>query len=82
MAKKTGVVRMLTIKQVSEATGAAASSIRVWLSDEKKRKERFPGAKLEQPPAGSPYWMIPETDIQDFELRKPGPKPHKQKRKG
>ena len=57
---------MLTIKEVSEITGASQSSIRVWLSNEDERKRRFPGARKEQPPAGSAYWLIPESDIEGY----------------
>jgi hypothetical protein len=82
MRKKKEEIRMLTIREASEITGASQSSIRVWLSDEQKRQKRFPGARLEQPPAGSPYWLIPETDIARFEMGKPGPKPSSKKGKG
>ena len=71
---------MLTIKEVAELTGASPSSIRVWLSDPQTRKARFPGAELIRPPAGSPYWMIPESDLEKFELGKPGPKPGKKRK--
>lgn len=64
MAKKSE--RMLTIKQVSERTGASHSSIRVWLSDEDERTRRFPNAIKERPPAGPGYWLIPESDLGDY----------------
>lgn len=65
MAKKGE--KMLTIKQVSEITGASPSSIRVWLSDEEERKRRFPNAIKERPPAGPGYWLIPESDLAGYE---------------
>ena len=56
---------MLTVREVSEVTGASVSSVRVWLSDETERAKRFPNAVKEETPVGS-YWMIPETDIQGY----------------
>lgn len=68
---------MLTVKEVAERTGAAESSVRVWAW-----KGRFAGARLEKPPAGMSYWLIPEDALEGFELGKPGPKPGmKQKKK-
>lgn len=52
---------MLTVKQVAERLGAGASSVRLWVKDGK-----FPGAQLIEPPAGLPYWMIPETALEGF----------------
>jgi hypothetical protein len=69
MAK--GKAKMLTIREVSEITGASASSIRVWLSDEEKRAQRFPNARKEDSPIGS-FWLIPESDLKGFEARKRG----------
>ncbi len=57
---------MLSLKQVSEKTGAPASSVRLWV-----RQGRFPNAKLETTPVGS-FWLVPETDIEGLELRSPG----------
>jgi predicted DNA-binding transcriptional regulator AlpA len=57
--------KLLTVRQVAELTGAAASSIRVWLSDEDARKQRFPGARKESSPIGD-YWLIPESDVKDY----------------
>jgi hypothetical protein len=77
MKKKKEEPRMLTVKEVAEKTGAAESSVRVWAW-----KGRFPGARLEKPPAGMSYWLIPEDALEGFELGKPGPKPGtKQKKK-
>lgn len=58
--------KMLTVKEVAERIGAAPISVRIWVN-----KGRFPGAKLEESPAGQ-YWLIPETAIEDFEMGKPG----------
>lgn len=71
---------MLTIKEASQLTGASESSIRVWLSDESTRKKRFPGARLEQPRAGAAFWLIPVSDLKNFEMGKPGPKPGAKKK--
>lgn len=62
---------MLTVREVSEKIGAAVSSIRVWLNDEEERKRRFPNARKEDTPVGG-YWLIPESDIQNYEGRKRG----------
>ncbi len=57
---------MLTVKEVSERTGAQPVSIRIWAS-----KGRFPGAKKESSPAGQ-YWMIPESALEGFQMGKAG----------
>jgi hypothetical protein len=64
MTKKEA--KMYTIREAAQLTGASTSSIRVWLSDEAERKKRFPGARKESTPMGE-YWLIPETDIKDYE---------------
>jgi hypothetical protein len=58
--------RMLTVREVSEITGANMSSIRVWLNDEVQRAKRFPGAKKASSPRGD-YWVIPESNIAGYE---------------
>jgi hypothetical protein len=68
--------KMLTIREVAEKIGAAESSVRVWAG-----RGRFPGAYVEQPPAGVPYWLIPEEALKDFEMGKPGPKPGTKQKK-
>jgi predicted site-specific integrase-resolvase len=74
---------MLTAREVAERIGAAYSSVRIWA-----KEGRFPGAQLERPPAGLPYWMIPESALEGYVMRGVGrpPKPkqeHKpRKRKG
>jgi hypothetical protein len=71
MAKKSGDIKMLTIREVSEVTGAAVSSIRVWLNDDQERAKRFPNARKEDTPVGG-YWLIPESDVQNYEGQKRG----------
>lgn len=79
MAKKKGVDRMLTVREVASRLGAGESSIRIWAAE-----GRFPGAKREEPPAGSPYWLIPEAALDGFIKRDAGrpPKPKKDKKPG
>lgn len=60
---------MLTTKDVAERLGAAETSVRLWA-----RQGRFPGATAQDTPRG-PYWLIPETALEDFSKEKPGPKP-------
>jgi hypothetical protein len=70
-----GKTRMLTINEVAERTGAAKSSLRVWLSNDEERAKRFPNAKKETTPVGS-YWLIPESDLKGFTARGRG-RPYK-----
>jgi len=69
MAKKESK-KMLSVREAAEYIGAAASSVRYWLT-----KGRFPNAELMEPQYGVSYWLIPELDLVDFEKSKPGPKP-------
>jgi hypothetical protein len=69
MAKK-GNKKMLSVKEAASQIGAAPSSVRYWLT-----QGRFPDAKLITPEYGVPYWLIPESDLEGFEMGKPGPKP-------
>jgi hypothetical protein len=83
MGRKKEEPKMFTIKKAAELIGASASSIRVWLSNDDERKRRFPGAVLVEPSddtPGVPYWLIPEGDINTFELGKRGPKPGAKKK--
>ena len=76
MARKESK-KMLSVKEAAEKIGAAASSVRYWLT-----KGRFPNAEFVEPEYGVPYWLIPESDLESFEIGKPGPKPgSKRKRK-
>ena len=72
MPKKSA--KMLTASEVAARLGAAESSVRLWA-----RKGRFSGASRVETPVGS-YWMIPETALVGFEMKKPGPKPKSLKR--
>jgi hypothetical protein len=63
--KGSEVAVMLTVRQVSEITGANVSSIRVWLNNPTEREKRFPGAKKEMSPRGD-YWVIPASDIEGY----------------
>jgi hypothetical protein len=69
MARKESK-KMLSVKEAADKIGAAASSVRYWLT-----KGRFPHAELIEPEYGVPYWLIPESDVEAFEIGKPGPKP-------
>ena len=66
-------VKMLTVREVAERTGAAESSVRVWVW-----RGRFPGARKESTPLGD-YWLIPESAIADFKMGTSGPKPKAKK---
>jgi hypothetical protein len=61
---------MLTAREVAQRLEAAESSIRIWAS-----RGRFPGAYVERPQVGVPYWQIPESAVDGFQKEKPGPKP-------
>jgi len=61
---------MLTVKQVAVRVGAGESSVRLWA-----KAGRFQGAKLVRPPAGLPYWLIPEKALTGFEVRRRGRPP-------
>jgi hypothetical protein len=65
-AMKKKELKMLTTKEVAEKLGAAESSVRMWA-----RKGRFPGAEEKESPRG-PYWLIPDTALEKFELRRAG----------
>jgi hypothetical protein len=75
---------MLTVKEVAEITGASVNSIRVWLNDEKKKRERFPNAERATSPRGD-YWLIPESDLKGYQNpgrgRPPKPKASKGKKR-
>jgi hypothetical protein len=74
MSKK-GNKKMLNVKGAAEKIGAAPSSVRYWLT-----KGKFPNAEFIQPEFGVPYWLIPESDVDAFEIGKPGPKPGAKKK--
>jgi excisionase family DNA binding protein len=59
----------LTAAKVAERLGVGRSTVNLWC-----RQGRFPSARLEDSPLGS-YWVIPESDLKDFELPKRGRTP-------
>jgi excisionase family DNA binding protein len=74
---RKGKAKMLTVREAAQRIGAAESSVRLWV-----RRGRFPGAKLEESPVGS-YWLIPDTDLENFEMGSPGrPPKSKAEKKG
>jgi hypothetical protein len=60
---------MLTTREVADRLGAAESSVRMWA-----RKGRFPGAEEKNSPRG-PYWLIPDTALEGFNMGKAGRPP-------
>ena len=48
---------MLTVKEVSEKTGIAVSTISLYC-----RNGKFPNAEKTESPIGD-FWLIPETDL-------------------
>jgi hypothetical protein len=67
MAKRSGEVKMLSVREVAERVGAGESSIRIWA-----KAGRFPGAHVVEPPVGVPYWQIPESALEGFKKREAG----------
>jgi uncharacterized protein YjcR len=51
----------MTLKQVAERFGVAASTARLWQS-----QGYFPNAKLEETVIG-PVWLVPKSDVDAFE---------------
>lgn len=66
MAEK---VRMLTVKEVSEKTGIAVSTISLYC-----RNGELPNAQKTESPIGE-FWLIPETDLSNISKRKRGRPP-------
>lgn len=62
---------MLTVREVSERTGAAIPTVNLWC-----RSGRLEGAYQESSPYGD-YWLIPEASIKGVIVRGRGrpPKP-------
>jgi Helix-turn-helix domain len=50
----------MTLKQVAERFGVAASTARLWQS-----QGYFPNAKLEETVIG-PVWLVPKSDVDAF----------------
>jgi predicted site-specific integrase-resolvase len=65
----------LTTKQVAERIGVKQVTVRSWCE-----KGLFKNARKENSPRGE-YWMIPETDLENFELPPKGRKPSKNQSK-
>lgn len=63
---------MLTVKQVSEKTGVAVSTINLYC-----RSGQLPNAVRFESPIGM-YWLIPETDLESIPRRGRG-RPSKKK---
>ncbi|HEY6330084.1 MAG TPA: helix-turn-helix domain-containing protein [Blastocatellia bacterium] len=63
--------RMVNLREAAEILEAPLKSVRVWVW-----RGRFPGARKEMTSLGE-YWVIPESALEHFEKRKPGPKPKK-----
>jgi excisionase family DNA binding protein len=71
----------LTAAQVAERLNVGRSTVNLWC-----RQGRFPGARVEESPVGD-YWLIPESDLKNFEKpelgRPPKAKPEQSgKKKG
>jgi len=85
MKKKQGAEKMLSVLEVAEKLNKTPSSIRIWAA-----QGRFPGAQRIEPEHGVPYWLIPQSDVDSFEVRGVGrpakakvtPGASKRKRKG
>jgi hypothetical protein len=73
MAKKK--VRMLSLKEVCEITGAPGSSVRLWV-----KQGRFPGAIVEETRMGK-LWLVPESDLEGLELKGRGRPPGSKNKK-
>jgi hypothetical protein len=64
-----GKTKMLTVKEVAARLGATDGAVRAWCI-----AGRFPGADKQQSPIGE-FWLIPESALAQFSIRKSGPKP-------
>lgn len=73
MAEKKS--KMLTVREVSERTGAAIPTVNLWC-----RSGRLEGAYQESSPYGD-YWLIPESVLEGVVVRGRG-RPPKQKASG
>ncbi len=59
----------LTTSQAAERLGVGASTVRLWCT-----QGRFPNARAETTPRGG-VWLIPESDLKDFQPPKRGRTP-------
>jgi hypothetical protein len=62
--------RMLTAKDIAKRFGVSNSTARGWLL-----RGRFAGAELRESELGQPYWVAPESSVDNFTPPKPGPVP-------
>ena len=70
--------RMLSVREVAQRLSAGESSIHVWAAG-----GGFPGARLERPPVGVPYRLIPDSALEGIvkrHVRRP-PKAKRSERK-
>jgi hypothetical protein len=70
MVKKKGVEKMMSVQEVAAKLNKPPSSIRIWAA-----KGRFPGAERVEPEYGVPYWLIPQSAVDNFEARRVGRPP-------
>ena len=56
----------LTAAQVAERLEVGRSTVNLWC-----RQGKFPGARVEESPVGD-YWLIPASDLKDFQPPKRG----------
>lgn len=59
----------LTAKQAAIRLGASHGTITAWC-----RKGKFPNAEKKESPTGEVYWLIPEGDLKDVEIKMGRPK--------
>lgn len=58
----------LTVTQLAKKFGRDRSSVLRWIE-----KNYFPNAELKET-FPSNYWVVPVSDLKDFQIPKPGPK--------
>lgn len=61
LGDKNFVVKELTTKELAERLNTAERVARRWCEE-----NRFPNARKEQSPRGD-YWLIPESDLENFQ---------------
>ena len=54
----------LTAKQAAERLNASRGTITQWC-----RSGKFPNAEKKESPTGEVYWLIPEGDLKDVEIK-------------
>lgn len=63
----------LTIAAIAEEKGKSPSTVLRWI-----QKGLFPNAEMKKTPLGD-YWVVPQSDLKNFELPTRGPKKKKNK---